>query len=235
MKVEIWSDIMCPFCYIGKRKFEAALEQFPEKDSIQVEWKSFQLNAGLKQEPGRDIYDYLASIKGESREWAAQALAQMTGMAKESGLDFHFEKAVVANSFDAHRLIQFAKQHQLGDAAEEQLFAAYFTEGKDVSNHETLADIGAAIGLNRDAVVAMLRSDDFSGTVNTDGLEAQQLGARGVPFFVMDRKLGVAGAQPVEVFTQALTQAFGEWKKAQPLTTLENIEGPVCSPDGTCN
>ncbi|WP_160710951.1 DsbA family oxidoreductase [Chitinophaga solisilvae] len=235
MKVEIWSDIMCPFCYIGKRKFEAALEQFPEKDSIQVEWKSFQLNAGLKQEPGRDIYDYLASIKGESREWAAQALAQMTGMAKESGLDFHFEKAVVANSFDAHRLIQFAKQHQLGDAVEEQLFAAYFTDGKDVSNHETLADIGAAIGLNRDAVVAMLRSDDFSGAVNTDGLEAQQLGARGVPFFVMDRKLGVAGAQPVEAFTQALTQAFGEWKKAQPLTTLENIEGPVCSPDGTCN
>ncbi|RBL88168.1 DsbA family oxidoreductase [Chitinophaga flava] len=235
MKVEIWSDIMCPFCYIGKRKFEAALDKFPEKDKIQVEWKSFQLNPDLKSMPGTSVYDHLAEAKGMSIERSLQLHEQVTASAKEVGLTYNFDKAVIANSFDAHRLIQLAKIQQLGDAAEERLFIAYFTEGKDISNHETLIAIGQEIGINPKVVADMLASNDFAGEVNLDVREAQQLGARGVPFFVLDRKYGVAGAQPVEAFTQALTQAFDEWRKAQPLTALETIEGPVCSTDGSCN
>lgn len=237
MKVEIWSDIMCPFCYIGKRKFEAALEQFPDKDKIQVEWKSFQLNPDLKPIPGKDVYDYVAQIKGQSREWSLQVHDQMTKNAKEVGLTYNFDKAVIANSFDAHRLIQLAKVQQLGDAAEERLFIAYFTEGKDISDHNILISLGEEIGLNRTVVAAMLASNDFSGEVNLDAREAQQLGASGVPFFVLDRKYGVAGAQPVEAFTQALTQAFGEWRQSQPLdlTAFEAATGPVCSAEGECN
>jgi len=235
MKVEIWSDIMCPFCYIGKRKFEAALEQFPGKDKITVEWKSFQLNPSLQSQPGKDVYDYLAEIKGQSREWSLAIHDQMTGTAKAAGLTYNFDKAVIANSFDAHRLIQLAKKHQLGDAAEERLFYAYFTEGKDMSNHETLLELGVEIGLDKAEITAALTSEELAAAVNKDVNEAQQLGIKGVPFFVLDRKLGVSGAQPVEAFAQALEQAFTEWKKTQPLTELETISGPVCTPDGACN
>ncbi|MBC9928843.1 DsbA family oxidoreductase [Chitinophaga qingshengii] len=235
MKVEIWSDIMCPFCYIGKRKFEAALEKFPEKDKIEVEWKSFQLNPDLAPVPGTDVYDYLAQHKGISREQSVQMHQQVTQTASQVGLTYNFDKAVIANSFDAHRLIQLAKAHKLGDAAEEKLFIAYFTEGKDVANHDVLVEIGTAIGLDRTLVTNMLASDDFAGAVNLDIREAEQLGARGVPFFVLDRKYGVSGAQPSEAFTQALTQAYGEWHKTQPLTTIESTGGPSCAIDGTCD
>ncbi|NLR77867.1 DsbA family oxidoreductase [Chitinophaga eiseniae] len=234
MKVEIWSDIMCPFCYIGKRKFEAALEQFPGKDKVTVEWKSFQLNPDLKSQPGKDIYEYLAEIKGQSREWSVAIHEQMTGTAREVGLTYNFDKAVVANSFDAHRLIQLAKKHGKGDAAEERLFYAYFTEGKDMSNHDTLLEIGTDIGLDKAEVAAALASGEFASAVNHDVNEAQQLGIRGVPFFVLDRKYAVSGAQPVDAFTQALGQAFDEWKKTQPVIELETLSGQVCTPDGEC-
>lgn len=234
MKVEIWSDIMCPFCYIGKRKFEAALEKFPEKDQIEVEWKSFQLNPDLKTMPDTDVYEYLAKHKGISREQSVQMHQQVTRSASEVGLTYNFDQAVVANSFDAHRLIQLAKVHKLGAAAEEKLFIAYFTEGKNIADHDTLINIGESIGLDRQLVADMLASGDFAGAVNLDVREAEQLGARGVPFFVLDRKYGVAGAQPTEAFTQALTQAYGEWRKTQPLTTLETTEGASCSLDGSC-
>lgn len=234
MKVEIWSDIMCPFCYIGKRRFEAALEQFPGKDNITVEWKSFQLNPSLQSQPGKDVYDYVAEIKGQSREWSLTVHEQMTGTAKDAGLTYNFDKAVIANSFDAHRLIQLAKKHQLGDAAEERLFYAYFTEGKDMSNHETLLELGVEIGLDKAEIAAVLQSGDLAAAVNQDVNEAQQLGIRGVPFFVLDRKFGVSGAQPVDAFTQALEQAYGEWKKTQPVMELETLSGQVCTPDGDC-
>ncbi|PSL43806.1 putative DsbA family dithiol-disulfide isomerase [Chitinophaga niastensis] len=235
MKVEIWSDIMCPFCYIGKRKFEAALEQFPGKDKIEVEWKSFQLNPALKSQPDKDVYDYVAEMKGQSRDWSLSVHAQLTNTAKEVGLTYNFDKAVIANSFDAHRLIQLAKKHQLGDAAEERLFTAYFTEGKDMSNQQTLLELGAEIGLDKTEVAAVLQSNDYAAAVNEDVNEAQQLGIRGVPFFVLDRKLGVSGAQPVEAFSKALEQAFTEWKKTQPVIELETLSGQVCTPDGECN
>jgi len=210
MKIEIWSDVMCPFCYIGKRKFEAALEQFENKANVIVVWKSFQLNPAMKTDPSKNITSYLAEIKGWSLEQAKEMNTHVTNMAKEVGLHYDFDKAIVANSFDAHRLIQLAKKHGKGDEAEEQLFKAYFTEGKNTDDHSTLIEIGISIGLNEIEVKQVLASDQFSDDVRKDIIEAQQIGVRGVPFFVVDRKYGVSGAQPTEVFLETLTKAWAE-------------------------
>jgi predicted DsbA family dithiol-disulfide isomerase len=210
MKIEIWSDVMCPFCYIGKRKFEAALEQFENKANVEVVWKSFQLNPDMKTDPAKNITEYLAEIKGWSIQQAKEMNAHVTNMAKEVGLHYDFDKAIVANSFDAHRLIQLAKKHGKGDEAEEQLFKAYFTEGKNTDDHSTLIEIGIYIGLNEIEVKQVLASDQFADDVRKDIIEAQQIGVRGVPFFVVDRKYGVSGAQPTEVFLETLTKAWAE-------------------------
>ena len=131
IKVEIWSDVMCPFCYIGKRKFESALAQFKDKDKVEIVWKSFQLNPNQITDPSKSTVQYLAETKGWSMDYTRSTIQHVTGMAESVGLHYDFDKAVVANSFDAHRLIQFAKSKGKGDAAEERLFKAYFTEGKN--------------------------------------------------------------------------------------------------------
>jgi protein disulfide-isomerase len=153
-------------------------------------------------------------------------------MAKAVGLDYRFDKAVIANSFDAHRLVQMAKQQGLGDAAEEHVFRAYFTEGQDTGNPEVLAQLGAEIGLEKTAVATMLASTAFADAVRAEVAEAQEIGVTGVPFFVLDRKYAISGAQEPQVFTQALQQAFAEWKKANPLKPLQTTTGQVCTPTG---
>jgi predicted DsbA family dithiol-disulfide isomerase len=205
MKVEIWSDIMCPFCYIGKRRFEKAIES-SGITVIEITWKSFQLNPAMKTDPSMNINEYLAGIKGWSLEQAKSLNSQVTQMAKEEGLIYDFDKAVVANSFDAHRLIQYAKTLGKGDHAEERLFKAYFTEGKNIADTDTLADLGNEIGLLRENIESIFKGNDFSDEVFDDIREAEHLGIRGVPFFVIDRKYAVSGAQPVEVFVEALTK-----------------------------
>ena len=215
MKVEIWSDIMCPFCYIGKRHFEAALKQFAHASEIKVEWHSFQLDPEIPKQgvEGKNVYEYLAQRKGMSIEQSVKMHEGVVNMAKAAGLDYHFEKAVVANSFDAHKLIQLAKTKNLGDAAEERLFSAYFTEGKNFGKHQTLIELGKEIGLQENDIKQALNSDDFARRVNEDIQEAAQLGIRGVPFFVFNRKYGVSGAQPVDVFVKTLEQSFSEFKE----------------------
>ncbi len=210
MKIEIWSDVMCPFCYIGKRKFETALEGFEHKDKVEVVWKSFQLNPDMKTEPGKNINQYLAEIKGWSLEQAEKINKQVTETAKAAGLNYNFDKAVIANSFDAHRLIQLAKKNNRGDAAEERLFKAYFTEGKNIADAEILVHLGIDIGLDATDVKTMLAGQDYTDEVKKDIYEAQQVGVRGVPFFVIDRKYAVSGAQESAVFTQALNKAWAE-------------------------
>lgn len=207
MQVEIWSDIICPFCYIGKRKFEAALEKFPKKDEVKITWKSYQLDPNIKFQPDKDIYTYLAEAKGQSREWSIKMHENVVNMAKSVGLEYNFDKAVVANSFDAHRVIQLAKKHGLGDAIEEKLFKAYFTEGKNFADHETLTTLGEEVGLNREEILEVLSGDALADNVKSDIEEGMQLGLRGVPFFVFNRKIGVAGAQDTEIFLQALNEA----------------------------
>lgn len=234
MDVEIWSDVMCPFCYIGKRKFETALSQFPHKEQINVVWKSFQLNPDMKTEPGKNINQYLAEVKGWSLEEARRMSEHVMGMAREVGLSYDFDKAVVANSWDAHRLIQLAKLHGLGDAIEERLFLAYFTEGRDTSDHATLLELGTEIGLDPTAVQQLLDSNQFAEAVSRDVYEAQQVGARGVPFFVLNRRYAVSGAQQPETFLGALNTAWAEWEKANPVLTEVQADGPVCTPGEIC-
>lgn len=227
MKVEIWSDIMCPWCYIGKRRFEAAMEQFPDAGSVEIEWHSFQLDPTIESGHGDNLYTYLSKRKGIPYEQAEQMNNQVTGLAATLGLTYNMEQAVVANSFDAHRLIQLAKKHQLGDAAEERLFKAYFTEGKDFSNPDTLVALGKEIGLEESVLKNLVGSQSFTTEVRRDIDEAETLGIRGVPFFVFDRKYGVSGAQASETFLEVLTKSVGEWKSTQP-SDLEIIEGQTC-------
>lgn len=233
MKVEIWSDVMCPFCYIGKRRFETALEQFDNKEEIEIVWKSFQLNPQMKTDPNKNINQYLAEAKGWDLEYAREMNANVTQMAAQEGLEYNFDKAVLANSFDAHRFIQLAKTKGLGDEAEERLFKAYFTEGLNTADHEVLTQLGKEIGIDEAEVKATLASNDFSNEVNQDIAESRQVGVRGVPFFVLNRKYAVSGAQSAETFLGALNTSFGEWKQDNP-TKLEVIEGPACTPGEVC-
>jgi predicted DsbA family dithiol-disulfide isomerase len=208
MKVEIWSDIMCPFCYIGKRKFEKALEQFGDKEKVEITWKSFQLNPDMETAPGKNINQYLAEIKGWSLEQAKEMNDRVTKMAESVGLSYDFNKAVVANSFDAHQFIQLAKTKGKGDLAEEQLFKGYFTEGSDIADTETLVAIGVSIGLDREEVKDALESGKYAEAVQQDIAEAQQIGVRGVPFFVFDRKYAVSGAQESAAFLDVMNKTL---------------------------
>ena len=226
MKVEIWSDIMCPFCYIGKRNFEAALKEFDAKNEIEIEWKSFQLDPTIPKSFEKKVstYEYLAERKRMPVERSKELHDSLVETARKVGLTYNFEKAVVANSFDAHKLIQLAKTKGLGDAAEESLFKAYFTDGKDMSDHSTLVQLGNEIGLNEEEITAALESKEFDAKVNFDISEGSQLGVTGVPFFVFDRKYAVSGAQPIEIFLNALKQSHAESKN----------EGVSCTPGGGC-
>ena len=231
MNVEIWSDVMCPFCYIGKRKFENALEQFPQKENINIIWKSFQLDPTTVTDPSLNTIDNLAKKKGWSKQQAQETTAHVTNIAKQVGLDFHFEKAVVANSFDAHRLSHLAKKYGKQNDLEEKLFLAYFTEGKNTADHSTLLQIAKEIGLDVKEAIAVLNSTTYAAEVEQDITEAQHIGVRGVPFFVLDRKYAVSGAQESETFLGALTKAYEEHTNGilEPIATNNSCG---CGPEG---
>lgn len=216
MKVEIWSDVMCPFCYIGKRRLEAALEQFPHRDQVEVVWKSFQLDPGLKTDPAKSVKQSLAEKKGWSPAQTDQAMAHVVNMAKEVGLTYHFDKAVVANSFDAHRFSHLAKKYGKQDEAEERLFAAYFIEGKNTADHQTLVQLGTEIGLDGAEIAAVLSGNDYAGDVQTDIYESRQVGVTGVPFFVFGDKYTVSGAQSSALFLQVLEKVWAEALRLEP-------------------
>ena len=206
MKIEIWSDIMCPFCYIGKRQLETALTEFPN-DEIEIEWKSFQLDPTIEPQTGKDVYTFLAERKGISVEQSIEMHKGVTDRAKSVGLDYHFDKAIISNSLTAHRIIHLAKQHNLGDEMEEIFFKAYFTEGKDLNNASTLIELGIQAGLNADDVKKVTEDESlYLSDVKADIKEAQEIGVQGVPFFVFDRKYAVSGAQPVEAFVNTIRE-----------------------------
>lgn len=236
MKIEIWSDIMCPFCYIGKKHLETALSQFNETGDIDVTWKSYQLDPYIPRNPEhKSTYQYLAESKGISEDDAKQMTAGVAQLAAKAGLTLDFEHALVANSFDAHRLVHLAQTRGLADMVKERLFQAHFTAGKDINNREVLIAIGTEAGLMADEIVAMLDSNRFADEVAHDIREARDIGVRGVPFFVFNRKYAVSGAQPPEVLLQTLEKSFAEWRAEHPKVTLTVTEGPTCSPDGQCD
>ena len=213
MKVEIWSDVMCPFCYIGKKRFDTALEKFPHKDEVEVEWKSYQLNPHLATQSDKNINEYLAEHKGISIEEARSLNEHVTAMAAEVGLTYKMDQAVVANSFMAHRMTHFAKTKGKQSELEELLFKSYFTEGKNIDDLETLLQLGEEIGLDKNELKSILESNQFAEDVQKDIYEAHQVGLKGVPFFVYNNQYGISGAQPKELFEQTLQQAYDEWKK----------------------
>ncbi|TCN53190.1 DsbA family oxidoreductase [Flavobacterium circumlabens] len=206
MKIEIWSDIMCPFCYIGKRQLETALAEFPN-DEFEIEWRSFQLDPTISPQPDKDVYTYLAERKGMSVEQSVEMHKGVAERAKSVGLDYHFDKAIIANSFTAHRIIQLAKTKNLGDEMEEVFFKAYFTEGKDLNDGPTLLELAEKAGLDKNETLKVIENEKlFLSEVHTDIIEGQQIGVQGVPFFVFDRKYAVSGAQPVETFVQTIKE-----------------------------
>ena len=214
MKVEIWSDMVCPFCYMGKHRFEKALAQFAGRNDVEVTWHSFQLYPGMKKITTKEnAYQYLARVKGISLDQSKQMHASVVQMAQSDGLQYNFDKTTVANSYNAHRLLQIAKKHGLASEAEEHIFKAYFTDGKDIDDIPTLTSIGVAIGLDKTAVEKMLRGTDFAAEVAADLKEADQIGITGVPFFVFDRKYAVSGAQPVDTFFASLQRAHSDWQQ----------------------
>ncbi|QDA60569.1 DsbA family oxidoreductase [Hymenobacter jejuensis] len=229
MKVEIWSDIMCPFCYIGKRRFEQALQQFDHQEAVEVQWRSFELDPNMQTVPGQSIHELLAARKGVSVAQGKQMNDHMAGIAKEVGLDYDFDRVIPTNTFLAHRFIHLAGEHNLQDAAKERVLAAYFTEGRNVGDLDTLAKLGAELGLDAAQVHATLETDAYTNQVRLDEYLAQQVGVRGVPFFVFDEKYAVSGAQPSELFLEVLEKV---WSETQPVA--QDMEGASCEVDGDC-
>jgi predicted DsbA family dithiol-disulfide isomerase len=230
LKVEIWSDIMCPFCYIGKRRLEGALEKFPNADSVEIEWKSFELDASFVAKPDDNLIEHLASKYRNSKEWAQNMIDNMTENAKQSGLDFHFEKAILANSHKAHRLLHLAKEYNLGNELKELLLKAYLTDGKNVNDDHTLSELAQDLGLDKTKVEEVLNSNKYSDAVKNDIAIARQIGVQGVPFFVFDNKYAISGAQPEEAFTQTLQKVWEEGKFGMEILTT--TDGQSCGIDG---
>ncbi len=228
--VDIWSDIVCPFCYIGKRNFEQALEQSGLKDSVKVIWHSFELAPGVRTDPGASIYEVLGKRKGWSLEQSKQIHSQMEQRAKLSGLDYDFDKTIPANSRNAHRLLHLAKQYGVQDDVKELLFKGYFTDGKNIDDAGFLTETGIAAGLNYEDIRIALESSDIDKKIEEDIENARKIGIQGVPFFVLNQKYAVSGAQPVDVFVQALEKV----QKETDIKPLADADGAFCGTEGKC-
>jgi len=233
LRVDIWSDIACPWCYVGKRRFEAALAQFPHRDQVEVMWHSFELDPSAPAHSDRSMRDILAGKYGRSPAQAQEMLDSMTQTAAAEGLDYHFGHLKPVNTFLAHQVIHLAATQGKQDAAKERLLAAFFTEGADLSDVDTLGQLGTEVGLDAGEVWAALESGRHAGEVRQDEAQAGALGISGVPFFVLGGKYGVSGAQSSEVFKGALEQVWAETHPA-PLTLLgQRAAGEICE-DGAC-
>jgi predicted DsbA family dithiol-disulfide isomerase len=210
MKVEIWSDIVCPWCYIGKRRFETALGRFGHRDDVEVAWRSFELDPGAPPRRELEYLEYLANKYGMSLEQAEASQKRLTEQAVGEGLEFHLAATQGGNSFDAHRLLHLAAASGLQDALKERLLRAYFTEGETIGEPEALARLAVEAGLDHDQVVDLLAGDLYAEEVRADERRARLLGINGVPFFVIDERYGISGAQPPELILSALDQAWAE-------------------------
>ena len=235
MVIEIWSDIMCPFCYIGKRRLESALQSFTQADKIQIVWKSFLLNPDMVTDPSKNSLEYLSENKGWSMAQTRQITQQVVAMAKEVGLEYDMENTVVANAKRAHQVLQLAKSLGKGDAMKERFLKAYFTEGRNIDDTDTLIELAGNVGISKEMVQSALASREFAPKVEQDVHESQVLGIRGVPFFVFDRKYAISGAQPSSVFEQTLDKAWSEFaeRNSQSLQTL--ADGAACDVSGSCD
>ncbi len=216
MRVEIWSDIACPWCYIGKRRFEAALARFPERDDIEVVWRSFELNPSAPRVVEGDYATRLAAKYGASRPQAEGMIRSMTETAADDGVELRFDRIRPGNTFDGHRLLHLAAAHGFQDALKEQLLRAYLTEGEAIGDPATLRRIAVGVGLDDAEVAAVLASESYADAVRADEAEAMDLGISAVPSFVVDRRFVIPGAQPVDVCLATLEKA----RAARALTVV---------------
>jgi predicted DsbA family dithiol-disulfide isomerase len=228
MHVEIWSDVVCPWCYIGKRRFEAALARFPHRDEVQVVYRSFELDPNAPRGSNQSTQQVLASKYGVSLQQAAAMNDRVNRLAAEEELEYHLDRARYANTFDAHRMIHLAGAHRLQHAAKERLMRAYFTDGEDVADPETLVRLLVEVGVDADAARAVLAGDAYADAVRQDERRARSFGVQGVPFFVFDEKYGVSGAQPSDVLLSVLEQV---WAETHPLTPLGSTDAALCTDD----
>jgi len=238
MKIEVWTDIMCPYCYLGKVHYEKALEQFPHSDQVELEWKAFQLNPTLPNKgEGTSIIEYLEKSVGVSEENIKQMLVQIEALAKECGITSNLENSVAANTLDAHRLVKLAATKGLASEVMLLLSKAYFEEAKDYSDYNVLIKIGTSVGLKEKEVEELLHSDIYAYEVKQDIQEAANLGFDTVPTFLFNRKYALVGSQPVGAFLKKLQKSFDEWQKDKSIahTNIETTKGLSCYEDGTCD
>lgn len=229
MHVEIWSDIACPWCYVGKRRFDAALAGYEHRDEVQVTWRSFELDPDAPRERRHGGATHLAQKYGTTREDALAMQARMTETAARDGLEFRFDIARGGNTFDAHRLLHLAAAHGAQDAMKERLMRAYLTDGELIADHEVLERLGAEVGLPQDEVRDMLATDRFAAEVREDERTAASLGIRAVPFFVVDRAIGASGAHPPGQLVELLRQA----RAANPPIPVAAAAGETCDIDAS--
>lgn len=231
LRVDIWSDIACPWCYVGKRRLEAALRDFPHKGEVEIVWRAFELDPTAPREvdPGVSYAERLGRKYGTSAREAEGMIARMTEVARGDGLDFHFERVRPGNTFDAHRVLHLALDRGKQDAVKERFLRAYMTEGVAIGAKDELVRLAAEAGLDAAEVREVLDGDRYAAEVRADEDEARASGIRGVPFFVLGGKYAVSGAQPAELLLRALTVAWNETVETKPTMFAE---GAACGPDG---
>ncbi len=227
MHVEIWSDIACPWCYVGKRRFEAALADFEHRDGVQVTWRSFELDPTAPRERESDSATHLAQKYGTSREEALEMQERMTDTAASEGLRFRFDIARGGNTFDAHRVLHLAAAHGLQDEMKERVMRGYLGEGELICDHAVLERLAVEVGLPADEVRSVLEGDAYADAVRDDERAAAGLGIHAVPFFVVDRAVGASGAQPPAVLLDLLRQA---WPQEPAIEVV--VDGASCGPEG---
>ncbi|WP_151732922.1 DsbA family oxidoreductase ['Paenibacillus yunnanensis' Narsing Rao et al. 2020] len=239
MRIDVWSDYACPFCYIGKRRLEHALSQFAGREQVEVVFRSFQLDPSARTDETRDIHEMLAGKYGMTRDKAKAMNAQLAEQAQSVGLEFNFDQVVPTNTFDAHRLSHYAKTVGKAPEISERLLRAYFTDGVNIGDREVLISLAAEVGLDTAEAKAALDSGAYADEVNGDIAAAQSLNVTGVPFFVFNNKYAISGAQPGPVFSEVLDTVWAEEQKApalqvvgQPKAGADAAEG--CD-DGSCS
>jgi predicted DsbA family dithiol-disulfide isomerase len=231
MNVEIWSDVVCPWCYIGKRRFEQALASFPHRDNVDVIWRSFQLDPQAVASSDEDPTDRLAAKFGMSRAQALAAQARVTENAATEGLEFHLDTARSGNTFDAHRLIHYAASVGRQDVLKERLLAGYFVEGEAIGRHDVLLRLAVDAGFDQSAVRGVLESEAFADEVRHDEREARDIGITGVPFFVVDRAYGISGAQGSDLILATLEKAWAESHPLQMVAAGGGADDVSCTDD----
>jgi len=231
MKVELWSDFACPFCYIGKVRFDRALQKFAHKDQVEIVYKAYQLDPTAPKVMTEGAAETFAKGHHMSVDKAKERFIMFQQNAKTTGLEYNYDIIQMTNSFDAHRIAKWARKFDKEPALTNRFMAAYVTEGKNIADIDTLVEMVKEFGLDQAEARKVLESDEFADVVAAEIAEARQVGVRGVPFFVLNRKYGVSGAQAEEYFSEVLETL---WKEEHPLDTIEGAsDGHVCN-DDTC-